>query len=69
MGDDVLVERDGDVEIVTLNRPAVRNALGRRAYDELERAVRGTTARCLVPRRADTCTACRARSRFATIRR
>ena len=45
---DIRVERRGDVEIVTLDRPDARNALTHRTYDELERAVRETTARCLV---------------------
>lgn len=42
------IERRGDVEIVTLNRPEQRNALTFRTYAELEAAVRETTARCLV---------------------
>jgi enoyl-CoA hydratase len=45
---DLLVERRGDVDIVTLNRPEVLNALTRRTYDELEQAVRESTARCIV---------------------
>ena len=45
---DIRVERRGEVEILTLDRPEARNALTHRTYDELERAVRGTTARCLV---------------------
>jgi enoyl-CoA hydratase len=42
------VERRGDVEILTIDRPAARNALTFRTYAALERAVRETTARCLV---------------------
>jgi enoyl-CoA hydratase/carnithine racemase len=42
------IERRGDVEIVTLDRPEARNALTHRTYAELESAVRETTARCLV---------------------
>ncbi len=34
--------------MITIDRPEVRNALRFQSYDELERAVRGTTARCLV---------------------
>jgi len=45
---DLRVERRGEIEILTLDRPAARNALTHRTYGELERAVRGTTARCLV---------------------
>jgi len=45
---DVRVERVGEVDVVTIDRPDVRNALRFRSYDELERAVRTTTARCLV---------------------
>ena len=46
--EDILVERNGDVEILTINRPQARNALTFNTYDELERAVRSTTSRCLV---------------------
>ncbi|MQA98202.1 MAG: hypothetical protein GEV11_27685 [Streptosporangiales bacterium] len=46
--EDIEVRREGDVEIVTIARPEVRNALRYQTYDELERAVRTTTARCLV---------------------
>lgn len=45
---DVNVHRVGDVDVVTIDRPDVRNALRFQSYDELEQAVRGTTARCLV---------------------
>ncbi len=41
-------EVDGDVGIVTLNRPDARNALTHTTYAELEDAVRTTSARCLV---------------------
>jgi len=41
-------EIDGDVGVVTLDRPEARNALTRTTYRELEDAVRSTTARCLV---------------------
>lgn len=51
--DDITVTRDGHVEILTINRPEVRNALRFQSYDELERAVRETTARCLVITGAD----------------
>jgi len=43
---DVRVERMGHVDVVTIDRPDVRNALRFQSYDELERAVRETTARC-----------------------
>ena len=46
--EDILVERDGEVEIITINRPEAKNSLTYRTYDEMERAVRSTTARCLV---------------------
>lgn len=42
------VERHGDVEVLTLDRPDARNALTFELYDALEAAVRETTARCLV---------------------
>jgi enoyl-CoA hydratase len=45
---DVKVERVGDVDVITIDRPDVRNALRFQSYDELEQAVRSTTARCLV---------------------
>src|SRR5688572_18240667 len=46
-------EVDGDVGLVTLDRPDARNALTRTTYRELEDAVRSTTARCLVITGAD----------------
>src|SRR4051812_50015599 len=51
--DDITVTRDGNVEIITINRPEVRNALRFETYEELEQAVRTTTARCLVITGAD----------------
>jgi enoyl-CoA hydratase len=42
------VHRVGEVDVITIDRPEVRNALRFQSYDELEQAVRGTTARCLV---------------------
>ena len=48
MTTDITIRREGDVEIVTIDRPDVRNALRYQTYDELETAVRATTARCLV---------------------
>jgi enoyl-CoA hydratase/carnithine racemase len=50
---DVRVERVGEVDVVTIDRPEVRNALRYQSYDELEQAVRTTTARCLVITGAD----------------
>lgn len=41
-------EELGPVGVLTLNRPEARNALTFELYDQLERAVRTTTARCLV---------------------
>jgi enoyl-CoA hydratase/carnithine racemase len=48
MPQDLLVTHHGDVTVVVINRPEARNALSRRAYDELENVVRTSTARCLV---------------------
>jgi enoyl-CoA hydratase/carnithine racemase len=42
------IERDGDIEVLTLDRPDARNALTFELYGALEQAVRDTTARCLV---------------------
>ena len=50
---DVRVERDGEVDVVTIDRPEVRNALRFQSYDELERAVRDSTARCILITGAD----------------
>jgi enoyl-CoA hydratase len=46
--EDIRVERDGEVETITIDRPEARNSLTYRTYDEMEHAVRSTTARCLV---------------------
>jgi enoyl-CoA hydratase/carnithine racemase len=46
--DEVVYTVDGDVGIITLNRPEARNALTWRSYALLEQYVRETTARCLV---------------------
>ena len=48
MADDIKVRREGHVEIITIDRPEVRNALTLETYDQLEAAVRQTAARCLV---------------------
>jgi enoyl-CoA hydratase/carnithine racemase len=48
MGDELRYETDGDVGIITIDRPEARNALTYRTYALLEEAVRSTTARCLV---------------------
>jgi enoyl-CoA hydratase len=48
MGDELRYETDGDVGIITIDRPEARNALTFRTYALLEEAVRGTSARCLV---------------------
>jgi len=45
---EILCCTDGDVEVLTLNRPEVHNALTALTYTELEDAVRTTEARCLV---------------------
>ncbi|HEY8524941.1 MAG TPA: enoyl-CoA hydratase-related protein [Acidimicrobiales bacterium] len=44
---------DGDVGVITLDRPEARNALTPTTYRELEDAVRRTSARCLVITGAD----------------
>jgi enoyl-CoA hydratase len=44
----IRVERRDDVDVVTIDRPAARNALTLASYAALERAVRETTARCVV---------------------
>ena len=46
--DELIVSRDGLVDVLTINRPDARNALTHRTYSLLERAVRETTARCIV---------------------
>jgi enoyl-CoA hydratase/carnithine racemase len=50
---DILVERQNHVDVLTINRPEQRNALRFRTYDELEQAIRTTTARCVVITGAD----------------
>ncbi len=45
---EIRYEVDGDVGVVRLDRPEARNALTHTTYAELEDAVRGTQARCLV---------------------
>ena len=50
---EIRYEVDGDVGILTLNRPEARNALTFTTYAELEDAVRTTSARCLVITGAD----------------
>jgi enoyl-CoA hydratase/carnithine racemase len=50
---EVRYEVDGHVGVITLDRPAARNALTHRTYAELEAAVSSTTARCLVVTGAD----------------
>ena len=53
MDSGIRYEEDGHVGIITIDRPEARNALNYPAYDALERAVRETTARCLVITGAD----------------
>lgn len=53
MAADIEITRDGFVDIVTINRPEVRNALRYQSYDELERAIRTSTARAIVVTGAD----------------
>lgn len=48
MTQDISIRREHDVDVITIDRPDVRNALRYQTYDELERAVRTTSARCLV---------------------
>ena len=50
---EITYDLDGDVGVITLNRPEARNALTFTTYKELEDAVRSTTARCLVITGAD----------------
>src|SRR5262249_10465975 len=50
---EISVERRGDVEILTLQRPEARNALTHRTYAELRDAVARCDARCLVVTGAD----------------
>jgi enoyl-CoA hydratase len=53
MENELIVTREGDVDVITINRPDKRNALRFQTYDLLESAVRQTTARCLVITGAD----------------
>ena len=53
MPGEIRSERRGEVELLTIDRPEARNALTHQTYAELERAVRATTARCLVVTGAD----------------
>ncbi len=50
---EIRYEPDGDVGVITLDRPEARNALTHATYAELEDAVRTTQARCLVITGAD----------------
>lgn len=45
---EIIVDRVGHVDVVTINRPEARNALTHTTYAELQRAVETTSARCLV---------------------
>lgn len=51
--DELITETRGHVTVLTLNRPAARNALTWRTYSLLEEGVRTTSARCLVITGAD----------------
>jgi len=53
MPEELRYELDGEVAVVTIDRPEARNALTWRTYAELEEVVRTTTARCLVITGAD----------------
>lgn len=48
MPGELLYDETAGVGTITLNRPQARNALTPRTYAELEAAVRGATARCLI---------------------
>jgi enoyl-CoA hydratase/carnithine racemase len=50
---EVLYEEDGHVGLITLNRPAARNALSRSMYRDLEEVIRKSDARTLVVTGAD----------------
>lgn len=50
---ELIYETQGDVGVITLNRPQARNALTHTTYAELDDAVRTTNARCLVITGAD----------------
>ncbi len=55
-GDPVLVEREGDIALITLNNPAKRNALTLAAWDGLSKAITALDAdeaiRCIIIRGA-----------------
>jgi enoyl-CoA hydratase/carnithine racemase len=51
--EEIVYESEGDVAVITINRPEARNALTERTYAELTDAVTGTQARCLVVTGAD----------------
>src|SRR4051812_29357536 len=53
MTTDIDVQHHGHVDIITINRPEVRNALRFQSYDELEAAVRQSRARAIVITGAD----------------
>lgn len=53
MPSELTYEEHDHVGVITLQRPEARNALTFTTYRELEEAVRGTTARCLVLTGAD----------------
>lgn len=53
MPSDIDVQHDGHVDIITINRPEVRNALRFESYDQLEAAVRHSKARAIVITGAD----------------
>src|SRR6478735_7574390 len=53
MTTDIDVRHDGHVDIITIDRPDVRNALRYQSYDELEAAVRQSQARAIVITGAD----------------
>jgi len=50
---ELVAERFGEVELLTINRPLARNALTYETYRLLEEAVRNSNARCLVITGAD----------------
>jgi enoyl-CoA hydratase/carnithine racemase len=45
---DIRRDEAGDITMLTIDRPAVRNALTLDTHAELERAIRSTSARCVV---------------------
>lgn len=53
MPTDIDVRHDGHVDIITIDRPEIRNALRFQTYDELESAVRSSAARVIVITGAD----------------